>query len=264
MVFGAAFAGRPADLGGVASIVGPFVNNLPVRVAVTNDVTAGEFLRQLHSRLLELARFQFTPLMDIQLCSEVPWRYRLFDSLLVFQNYLVDESALRFGGRIEIAEFVGPIHTNYPVMLLAEPGTALALTLIYDRQSVARTTAEHWGSDLAVLLERMPTFIDKRVAELQAFLSPPAAAVARTRRKLRAESQNFVPAQTDMEQMIANVWQKMFGLERISIEENFFDLGGHSLLLVQMHGRLRETLKSDFPIVTLLEHPNVRSLARHL
>jgi len=67
-----------------------------------------------------------------------------------------------------------------------------------------------------------------------------------------------------MEQTIAGVWQKMFGLERISIEENFFDLGGHSLLLVQMHSRLQETLKSEFPIVKLFEYPTVRSLARHL
>ena len=67
-----------------------------------------------------------------------------------------------------------------------------------------------------------------------------------------------------MEIVIAGVWQNMFGLERISVEENFFDLGGHSMLLIQMHGRLRELLKTEFPIVTLLEHPSIGSLARHL
>jgi acyl carrier protein len=67
-----------------------------------------------------------------------------------------------------------------------------------------------------------------------------------------------------MEIAIAGVWQNMFGLERISIEENFFDLGGHSLLLIQMHARLRDSLKVEFPIVTLLEYPNIRTLAGHL
>ena len=56
----------------------------------------------------------------------------------------------------------------------------------------------------------------------------------------------------------------MFDLERVGIEENFFELGGHSLLLVQMHRRLREALKIDFPVVTLFQHPTVRSLAHHL
>ena len=53
-VFGAAFAGRPSDLNGVESIVGPFVNNLPVRVKVDPEMIAGEFLQHLHARLLQL------------------------------------------------------------------------------------------------------------------------------------------------------------------------------------------------------------------
>jgi amino acid adenylation domain-containing protein/non-ribosomal peptide synthase protein (TIGR01720 family) len=264
VVFGAAFAGRPADLRGVESIVGPFVNNLPVRVTVNRDATAGTFFRQLHARLLEMSPFQFMPLMEIQGASEVPWRHRLFESLIVFQNYLVDESARRFGGQIEIAGFAGPVHTNYPVLLLAEPGAVLRLTLIYDQESVALATAKRWGRDLATLLERLPSFLEKRLADLQEVMSPSPPAGAQAKRRFRAQLQNFVPPQTEMEQAIAGVWQKMFGVEQVSIEDNFFDLGGHSLLLVQTHSRLLETLRIEFPIVTLFEHPTVRSLASHL
>ncbi|MEO8411185.1 MAG: condensation domain-containing protein, partial [Propionivibrio sp.] len=107
LVFGAAFAGRPVDLRGAEAIVGPFVNNVPVRVHMKSDWTTGEFLRRLHAQVLELSPFQFTPLLEIQDCSEVPWQYRLFESLVVFQNYLVDEAARRFGGQIDIAEFTG-------------------------------------------------------------------------------------------------------------------------------------------------------------
>ena len=74
----------------------------------------------------------------------------------------------------------------------------------------------------------------------------------------------FMPPQTELERKIASVWQKVLGLERVSIDEHFFDLGGHSLLLVQVHGALRETLQTEFPIVTLFEHPTVGSLAAHL
>jgi acyl carrier protein len=56
----------------------------------------------------------------------------------------------------------------------------------------------------------------------------------------------------------------MFGIEQLSVEDKFFDLGGHSLLLVQMHSQLREVLKIEVPIVRLLEFSTVRSLARHL
>src|SRR6202030_4382510 len=134
VVAGAAFSGRPTDLAGTESIVGPFTNNLPVRVDVNENETGAEFFRKLHNRVLELNAFQFTPLMEIQRCSEAPWRYRLFDSLIVFQNYLVDDSARRLGEKVQIDDFVAPIHTNYPVLLVAEPGERLRLTLIYDRK----------------------------------------------------------------------------------------------------------------------------------
>jgi len=265
VVVGAAFSGRPTDLAGVESIVGPFTNNLPVRARVDENETGGEFFRKLHGRLLELNTFQFTPLMEIQGSSQVPWRYRLFDSLIVFQNYLVDDAARRLSEKVQIEDFVAPIHTNYPVLLVAEPGARLRLTLIYDRKIVAAATIERWRRDLEILLELAPVFFDKRVGELQALLSPRPAPIAEARPSAgEIQTQNFVAAQTEMEKNIASVWQKMFGLEQVHVETNFFEFGGHSLLLVQMHSLLREKLNSEFPIVALFEHPTVRALARHL
>jgi acyl carrier protein len=110
----------------------------------------------------------------------------------------------------------------------------------------------------------MPDLLDRRVEDLQALLSPPVASGVRARRGLRAVPQNFVKPQSKMEQTIASVWQQLFGLDAVSIEENFFDLGGYSLLLVQMHSRLKERLETEFPIVACFEHPTVRSLAGHL
>jgi amino acid adenylation domain-containing protein/non-ribosomal peptide synthase protein (TIGR01720 family) len=264
VVVGAAFSGRPTDLAGAESIVGPFTNNLPVRVDVDENETGSEFFRKLHSRVLGLNAFQFTPLMEIQRSSEVPWRYRLFDSLIVFQNYLVDDSARRLSEKVQTEDFVAPIHTNYPVLLLAEPGERLRLTLIYDRKTIAASTVERWRRDLEILLELAPVFFEKRVGELQALLSPRPAVVEARPSSAELHTQNFVPAQTEMEKNIASVWQKMFGLEQVSVETNFFEFGGHSLLLVQMHSLLREKLNSEFPIVALFEHPTVRALARHL
>ena len=228
VVFGAAFAGRPPDLQGVESVVGPFVNNLPVRVAVTSDARAGDFIRLVHTRLLELSPYQYTPLMKIQSLSEMPWRHRLFDSVIVFQNYLVDESAQCFGGRIEIANFSGPLHTNYPVMLHATPRGVLGLKLVYDRQRMAHATIERWARDLALLLERLPFCLETRVGELEVLLSSPVTAETAAKGTARARSEHYVPPRTEMERSIAGVWAGVLGLERVSIRDNLFELGGHS------------------------------------
>lgn len=261
VVFGASFSARPTDLAGAEAIVGPFVNNLPVRVSVDPAISAGDFLRRTHENLLQLSPYQYTPLVDVRRVSEVPWRHRLFDSLVVFQNYLVDESARQFGAQVSVSEFSGPIHTNYPVLLLAEPGAELGLTLVGDRLRIGEATRERWIRDVVHLLETLPHSLDRLIGEVLSQLTAQPAVKNGSARAASVETQHVVPPQTELERTIAGVWQGLFGIERISVEDNFFDLGGHSMLMVQMHGRLKEVLTRDFPIVTLLQHPSIRSLA---
>ena len=63
---------------------------------------------------------------------------------------------------------------------------------------------------------------------------------------------------------MAGIWQELFDNPAINLDANFFDLGGHSLLLVQAHHKLQQVLGRNLSIVTLLQHPTVRSLARQL
>jgi non-ribosomal peptide synthetase component F len=264
VAFGAAFSGRPENLNGAEDIVGPFVNNLPIRVQVDRGSSINGFLRGIHARSIELIPHQFMPLMEIQACSEVPWRHRLFESAVVFQNYSVDESARQFGSALRIDDFVAPIHTNYPVMLLAEPGDTLRLTLIYDPRKIEAATIENWGRNLAILLDRIPQSLGSNVSDLHALISAPAIPVAETKLKFRAQSAEYAAPKSETERAISSVWQEMFGLDRVSMEENLFDLGGHSLLIVQMHSRLVGVLKKDFPVVALFEYPTIRLLAAQL
>jgi acyl carrier protein len=98
------------------------------------------------------------------------------------------------------------------------------------------------------------------IENVLALLSTPAVPV----RRLVAPSQNYVPPQTEMERAISRVWQEVFHLEQVSVEDNFFELGAHSLLMVRLHLRLCEELKLQLPIVRLFEHPSIRALARHI
>jgi hypothetical protein len=74
----------------------------------------------------------------------------------------------------------------------------------------------------------------------------------------------FVAPQTEMERAITVVWQEVLGLERVGVHDNFFDLGGHSLLLVRLQSRLREALRREVAIVELLRSPTVSALAKSL
>ncbi|HEX6291078.1 MAG TPA: amino acid adenylation domain-containing protein [Herpetosiphonaceae bacterium] len=74
----------------------------------------------------------------------------------------------------------------------------------------------------------------------------------------------YVMPQTTIERTIAAVWQDVLRVEQVGLYDNFFDLGGHSLLLIQARSRLREALSVDLPMTDLFRYPTIHSLARHL
>jgi acyl carrier protein len=61
--------------------------------------------------------------------------------------------------------------------------------------------------------------------------------------------------------MVADVWQQVLGIQGVGIHDNFFDLGGHSLLVTQVIGRLRDTFQIDLPLSKLFDYPTVAGLA---
>ncbi|HYN21087.1 MAG TPA: amino acid adenylation domain-containing protein, partial [Thermoanaerobaculia bacterium] len=69
---------------------------------------------------------------------------------------------------------------------------------------------------------------------------------------------------TEMERVIAAVWREVIGIETVGVDDNFFDLGGHSLLLARVQARLSEILGRDLPMVDLFRYPTVATLAEAL
>ncbi|WP_394823181.1 amino acid adenylation domain-containing protein [Pendulispora albinea] len=74
----------------------------------------------------------------------------------------------------------------------------------------------------------------------------------------------FQAPEGEVETQIAAIWGELLGLEKVGMNDNFFDLGGHSLLVVQVRARLRELYGRDLRTTDLFQHPTVRTLARFL
>jgi acyl carrier protein len=75
---------------------------------------------------------------------------------------------------------------------------------------------------------------------------------------------SYAVPQTPLEQTIAEVWREFLKLDTVGVNDVFFDLGGHSLMLVLMHEKLQQRLDCEVPIADLFRFPTVRALARHL
>jgi hypothetical protein len=79
-----------------------------------------------------------------------------------------------------------------------------------------------------------------------------------------AKANTFVPAQTRTEQTIAEIWRELLGVERVGRNDNFFDLGGRPLLLVQAQARLTAAFGVELSVLQLFQNPTVSALARLL
>ena len=71
-------------------------------------------------------------------------------------------------------------------------------------------------------------------------------------------------AANDLERQIAAIWCDALGVTRLGLEERFFDIGGHSLLMVEVHDQIRDKTGHQVALLDLFQYPTVRSLARHL
>jgi acyl carrier protein len=74
----------------------------------------------------------------------------------------------------------------------------------------------------------------------------------------------YVEPRTQSERVVAQIWAEVLKLERVGAEDNFFDLGGHSLLLTQVVSRMRKAFRRELPIRWLFESPTVTRLAARM
>jgi iturin family lipopeptide synthetase A len=75
---------------------------------------------------------------------------------------------------------------------------------------------------------------------------------------------DYVAPKTELEEVIAAIWKEVLQIEKVGCHDNFFDLGGTSLLIVQARTQLREKLGYDVSLVDLFQYPTIDSLAQYL
>ncbi|BAY37781.1 amino acid adenylation domain-containing protein [Nostoc sp. NIES-2111] len=132
VVFGATVSGRPPSLIGVESMVGIFINTLPVRVQVAAETEVLALLKDLQTQQVESEQYSYSSLVDIQGLSDVPRGTPLFESLVVFDNYPVDETAQENNYGFSIDNLHAIEQTNYPLTVMVIPGQELLVRISYD------------------------------------------------------------------------------------------------------------------------------------
>jgi amino acid adenylation domain-containing protein/non-ribosomal peptide synthase protein (TIGR01720 family) len=163
--FGVTVSGRPPDLPGVESMLGLFINTLPLRVD-TSDAELVPWLEQLQRKLLELQQRQADALYEVRQMAGVSGRGALFESLVVFENYPLEMSEPLAAAGLTIAEGADVSHASDPLALVVQPGPRLSLELRHDTARFGAPCMERLLRQLATLLEAMGRRPECRLDEL--------------------------------------------------------------------------------------------------
>ncbi|MEM6254383.1 MAG: amino acid adenylation domain-containing protein [Cyanobacteria bacterium P01_D01_bin.156] len=163
IVYGSVVSGRPAELKGIETMVGLFINTLPVRVAVATDQDLVFWLQGLQQKLLDLRQYETTPLSDVQRWSDIPQGSPLFESIVVFENY---PTAKNNDLDLDIQDIRYLEQSNYPLALLVLPGNALELFLLYDPARFESGAISRLHTHLELLLTAFVEKSDRQLADL--------------------------------------------------------------------------------------------------
>ncbi|NEA42912.1 non-ribosomal peptide synthetase, partial [Streptomyces sp. SID11385] len=151
VVFGATVAGRSPELPGADSMIGLFINTVPVRVRLRQDESAAALLTRLQDEQSRLLAHQHLGLADIQRAAGIG---ELFDTLVVFESYPVAEEPARGEApRATVRDHEDSTH--YPFAWAVEPGERLRLTAEFRPDLIDAATARRIADALAELLTGM-------------------------------------------------------------------------------------------------------------
>ncbi len=151
VVFGAVVSGRPPEIPGIESMVGLFINTIPVRVQFAHDQAFDDVLLQCHQHFTEAESHHYCQLADIQSASEL--KHKLFDHILIFENVPVsesDEAATDAGLGFQLSHHDAREHTNYDLDVTIGIGQQLTLQITYNEhvhdRCFVENLFEHFGN----------------------------------------------------------------------------------------------------------------------
>ncbi|PHM26381.1 non-ribosomal peptide synthetase [Xenorhabdus ehlersii] len=273
VIFGTVLSGRMQGSADIERILGLFINTLPVRITLAGNSTQ-ETVQAAYRNLTQLLEHEQAPLALAQRCSGVAHPLPLFNTLLNYRHSQPNVANTLWEG---IRLVTGRERTNYPIYLAVDDlGKGFLLTA----QAIP-------GIDPARLIADMTTALADLVKTLETEPQKPImniATLSATERQQLLTDFNAIQADLpqdtpisgqstigtisgyeaplgDVETALAEIWQKLLKRERVGRYDNFFALGGHSLIAIQLLARMHEQ-DMAIPLATLFTHPTLCELAR--
>ncbi|GCE51337.1 non-ribosomal peptide synthase protein (TIGR01720 family)/amino acid adenylation domain-containing protein [Thermosporothrix hazakensis] len=263
IAFGVTTAGRPAEIAGIETIIGCFINTILLRLNVQHKQDFWSWLAEIQESFAETQQFQYCSAGQIHQWSDVPATKALYDSILVFENYPLGERHITSRNltlHLRDAFYQGA-RTEYALTLMILPGSALRVRAIYDRERLDEAFVEHILQQLTMLLR---SIADRGQVQDLFSLLPAETRGSRKVVVAHTEKAEVATPQTQTERRLATIWQQTLGLEMVDTRSNFFMLGGHSLLATALIDRIQDEFQVSLSLTKLFAAPTIVEQAQEI
>uniref|UniRef100_UPI0020293373 non-ribosomal peptide synthetase n=2 Tax=unclassified Caballeronia TaxID=2646786 RepID=UPI0020293373 len=165
--FGATVAGRPATLEGVERIVGLFINTVPVVGTPHAAMPVAQWLGEIQQQSVASREHEHVALNEIQRLAQLDGGQSLFDSILVFENYPLDD-ALRESAHdgLTFSNIAAREQTNYPLTVSITQRTGLRIDFSYARKHFDAASIERIAHHLSTLLDALTIDASRALADV--------------------------------------------------------------------------------------------------
>ncbi|MBT4946893.1 MAG: amino acid adenylation domain-containing protein [Candidatus Marinimicrobia bacterium] len=166
ILFGENVSGRPPELTGAESMIGLFINALPVRIQVKQKESVLDWLRDVQIQQTETNQYAYASLINIQKWSEVKKGVPLFEIIVAFENYPVIKETLGNKSSLIVEDVRLYEQINYPVSAAIVPGDELSMRITYDAFLFENKEIQQFIRHFELLLKKIVENPHQKISEM--------------------------------------------------------------------------------------------------
>lgn len=260
ITYGNTVSGRSGDFPNIDLLAGMFANVLPVRTLIDFNLSLRDWLKNIQTQQFEARKYeQFTTSEIsewIDNTSEI-----LFDSLFIFENFPWDDIK---SGNVNVHSSESGITTTYPLTLTLKTGTSIEIYLFSDAMLFSENINYWFLNRFEEIINLLDNNLTISIEDLLERITPVISNTHNNTVKKKKAVTQIVDPKNKMQLELLKIWISLLDKNNISITDNFFEIGGKSLLAIKMFTLIEKKLKIKISPITLLNYPSIETLSKYI